>query len=611
MKRFKILIPIVISFVAFSVLESKAQTNAPDGEYLSITKTYTLNPSGDWTFRYQHHLKFLTYYAINSLYGETFIVYNPDFQKLKINKAVTTMADGTIVPSPKNAFNEVLPRYSANFPVANILREMVVTHTGLERGAVTELDYEINTTAGFFPAMMGNELLQISSPVDDLKIIVKIPEGTVLNYKLLSIKSEPVVSHEKGFQVYTFFFKNLTALTHDDFQARDQRFIPRLIFSAGILMNGQLDAILEQPAFEYICEGNLKKTCDSLVKNYPDNFSRIMRAQEIVATELNYFAVPPSVMGFKFRTATDTWNSNGATETEKAILLAAILRACGFETDAVAVFPESFYDDLNSNLLAIEKLLVKVSAKGMDEMLISPLQSDAQDLKFSLGGKILIPLIPAKMIRSEKIKNSINEISLSGDLNLDFHGKINGNLALELTDALNPAFKLRKDKKYTDRLLSGAYSGADIKSSKIIRSESESTEAVFEIATSDTIKQEAGYYFWKVPVLSLGTDGWHMAELPTLRNTPLEIPALINECYSYKIKLPEGMKLVTPATELSLHQVKVGELKIRIKQEGDNLLITRSLKLNEPVIEPVNYGTFRDLINIWNEKKYREIILRK
>jgi hypothetical protein len=610
MKNFKILILIIIS-INISVNETRSQPSAPDGEYISLTKTYTLSPSGDWTFRYQHRFKFLTYYAINSLYGETFILYNPGFQRLKINKAVTTMTDGTIVSSPKNAFNEVLPRFAANFPTCNMLREMVVTHTGLERGAVTELDYEIRTTAGFFPSMMGNDPLQTSSPVDELTIVIKIPEGSPLNYKLLPIQAEPLVSQEKGMLVYTFTFRNPPALTHDDFQARDQRFIPRLIFSTGFGLSEQLDAMIEQPAFKYSCEGNLKKTCDSLVKNYPDNFSRIMRAQEIVATEMNYFTVPLSAIGFKFRTATETWNSNGGTETGKAILLAAMLRDCGFDANALAVFPESFYDVKSANLLAIEKVLVKVSAPGINDMIISPLQLDAQDLKFSLGGKVLIPLIPGKTIKEQEIDNSKNEISLKGDFSLDTHGKFVGNVTLELSEALNPAFKIKKDKNYTSKLLSGAYSGTDIKSAKIINTTREETEAGFEVATSDTLKQEIGYFFWKVPMLAAGTDGWHMTELPTLRGTPLEIPILIYESYSYKINLPEGTKLVTPETELIINPEKVGTLKILIKQQGNDLLVTRSLRLNESVIEQKNYTEFRNLMNIWNEKKYREIILRK
>jgi hypothetical protein len=607
-------IRIRVLLVLFTVLlccESEAQSIAPDGEYISLTKTYTLHPNGDWTFRYQHRLKFLTYLAINSLYGESFILYNPAFQKLKINKAVTTMADGTLVPCPPNAFNEVLPRYSTNFPSANILREMVVTHTGLERGAQTELDYEIFTKAGFFPEMIGNELLQTSSPIDELTIVIKVPEGKTLQYRQLAIQADPLISHEKGLVVYTFCFKKQDAFTHDDFQCRDQRFIPRLIFGTGNGLSGQMSAMLIQPAFNYACEGNLKKTCDSIVKNYPDNFPRIMRVQEIVATEINYFPVPASVMGFKFRTATETWNSNGGTETEKAILLASMLRTCGLEASAEAVFPVSLYDLKASNLLAIEKVLVKVSAPGIEEMLLSPLQQDAQDLSFSLGGKKIIPLTPGKTETSKQTDFSRNELTLNGELKMDIHGRLSGNLSLKATDALNPAFKLKKDKNYSGKLLSGSFSFADIRSSKIKNKESKSTIAEFEIEASDTIKQEANYYFWKVPVLAAGTDGWHMTELQSERNTPLEIPALIFENYSYKVMLPEGIRLVTPETDLQLNPENVGQLRIRIKQSGNELTITRSLRLNKSVIEPENYKTFRNMMNIWNEKKFREIILQK
>jgi hypothetical protein len=610
MKDFKIRMIIILCF-AFSGAQSRAQNTGPDGEYLSIIKTYTLNPSGEWTFRYQHRLKYLTYYAINSLYGETFIVYNPGFQKLKINKVVTTMSDGTQVTAPANAFNEVLPRYAANFPTGNRLREMVVTHTGLQRGAIAELDYEIHTAAGFFPAMMGNELLQTSSPVDDLAVVVRIPEGTPLQFKLLAIEGEPVVSHEMGFQIYTFSFKNLTALTHDDFQARDQRFIPRLLFSKGKGSSDQLFVMLNQPAFKYACVGNLKKICDTLVKNYPDNFLRILRIQEIVANELNYSPIPPQVMGFKFRTATETWNSNNGTETEKAILLATMLRGCGFEAFVLAVIPETYYQPSTSNLLAIEKVLVKVSVMGHDDMYISPLQTDAQDLKFSLGGKKLIALIPGKTTSGAEMDAQKNELSLNGEFAMDIHGRFSGSISIKTTGATNPAFKIKRDKKYSNKMLSGAYSAVDIKTSKIKSAGSESTEAVFDILSSDTLKQEAGYYFWKVPALASGTDGWHMTELSSIRETPLEIPVLIMESYTYKVKLPEGMKLVTPSTDVLINPDKVGEIKIQIKQQGNELLVTRSLKLNEPIIERGNYASFRDLMNIWNEKKYREIILKK
>lgn len=612
MKTLKI-VSIILLFFAFPAIAARAQNSAPDGEYQSIIKTYTLNPAGDWIYRYQHRLKILTYYAIHTLYGETFIVYNPDFQKLKINKALTTMADGTLVPSPDNAFNEVLPRYATNFPSSNMLREMVVTHTGLERGAITELDYEISTASGFYPAMMGNEVLQTSSPTDELTIILKVPDGSALQYNMVAVEAEPVITKEKGMQVYTFSFKDIEAVTHDDFQARDQRFLPRLFFSSGKGINAQLTNMLSRPAFNYSIAGKLKNYCDSLVKNYSDAFARIMKVQDIVVNEFNYFPVPLSIMGFKFRTALETWNSNGGSETEKAILMAAMLKACGFDASAVAVVPSAYYNPASANLLAIEKVLVQVSAPNLGKILISPLLIETQDLIFSLSGKKLIPMVPGKIATVQEMDATQNELTLNAILTMDLHGKFSGNVNLETSGALFPAFKLRNDKTYNLKMLSGAYGATDIKSGEIEKTDNdnEAVKATYQILTADSLRQEAGYYFWKLPALASGTDGWHMAELATKRRTPIEIPMPIQETYTYKVTLPEGMTLVTPKTELVLNPDNVGQMSILISQQGNEVLVTRSLKLNDLVIQPENYDLFRNLMNIWNEKKYREIVLKK
>ena len=610
MKTLKI-IPFILLCFAFCGNSANGQNPAaPDGEYQSITKTYTLNPAGDWTFRYQQRLKFLTYFAIHNLYGETFIVYNPGFQKLKINKAVTTMADGTLVTAPANAFNEVLPKYATNFPTSNMLREMVVTHTGLERGAITELDYALTTAAGFYPAMMGNEVLQTSSPTKELTIIIKISESSTLQYKLVSAESAPVITKENGMQVYTFSFKNLAATTHDDFQARDQRFLPRLIFSSGKGFNTQLTNMLSRPAFTYSISGKLKSYCDLLVKNYPDAFARLMKIQDVVVNELNYFPVPPATMGFRFRTANETWSSNGGTETEKAILMSAMLKGCGFDARAVAVVPAAYYDPANANLIAIEKVVVEVSGAGISKMLISPLQNDVRDLKFSLAGKKRIPLA-GKTFAAQEVSMFKNELSLNTELILDSHGRFSGEAGLIAGGALNPAFKIRSDKTYKLKMLSGAFGTADISSGELKKTDDETTEATYTILTIDSLKQQAGYSFWKLPALSSGTDGWHIAELASKRNTPLELPMLISESYTFKVTLPEGMTLVTPKTDLVLNPDKVGRMSILISQQGNELRVTRTLQLNDLVIQPENYEAFRNLINIWSEKRYKEMVFKK
>ena len=64
------------------------------------------------------------------------------------------------------------------------LREMVVTHTGLERGAVVDLHYRIHTQAGFAPAFSGREALTRDFPVDAYALEIMVPAGRELHYSV-------------------------------------------------------------------------------------------------------------------------------------------------------------------------------------------------------------------------------------------------------------------------------------------------------------------------------------------------------------------------------------------------------------------------------------------
>ena len=104
--------------------------------------------------RVQKELTLFTHAAMNRVYGESFIIYNPEFQTLKIHDSYTRQKDGTIVKTPENALLEVLPSVAADAPAYNGLKEMVVVHTGLELGATIYLDYSVVTRPGYLPNWM-------------------------------------------------------------------------------------------------------------------------------------------------------------------------------------------------------------------------------------------------------------------------------------------------------------------------------------------------------------------------------------------------------------------------------------------------------------------------
>lgn len=108
---------------------------ASEAEFGKLSKAYTLHADGSQEMRVQKELTLFTHAAMNRVYGESFIIYNPEFQTLKIHDSYTRQKDGTIVKTPENALLEVLPSVAADAPAYNGLKEMVVVHTGLELGA--------------------------------------------------------------------------------------------------------------------------------------------------------------------------------------------------------------------------------------------------------------------------------------------------------------------------------------------------------------------------------------------------------------------------------------------------------------------------------------------
>lgn len=152
----------IIGMLLLAVLPAKA---ASEAEFRKLSKTYTLRADGSQEVRVQKELTLFTHAAMNSLYGETFIVYNPDFQKLEIHESYTRQKDGNVIKTPANALVEVLPSAAANAPAYNRLKEMVVVHTGLELGATIVLDYSIVSKAGYLPE------LDVCCPVKELSPI--------------------------------------------------------------------------------------------------------------------------------------------------------------------------------------------------------------------------------------------------------------------------------------------------------------------------------------------------------------------------------------------------------------------------------------------------------
>lgn len=598
---------IIILSLIFGFTCAYAQEFKSDATFEKIVKEYTLHEDGSMEYHYYKKVKLNTHFSFNRLYGETFIVYNPNHQELSINKAETTQKDGNVVKSPENAFNEVLPRFATDAPFHNQLREMVVTHTGLEVGAVIELDYTLISHADYFPGLMANEIITESSLVAEEEIIIRIPKGMELNYRVLNVRTGPQIIESDENRVYLFKFNGIKENSHEYNQPRNNDHLPRLIFST-LNLETAINHLSSQDAFQFKTNEWMQAEIQKIKKDKSDDLFVILEIQKLVANTINNYNIPGYYTGFNIRNPIEVWESNGGTQIEKAALLTALLREAGIHAEPVAIVPLEYYDKTIGCFSLVSEYLVQVNPREREQMYISASHTSDQNMVYSIDGNTTIIINPDKFFVDPISEIFENQVITNGQITFDDSMKFTGNLETLVTEKLNPYYRLKADSTFVKSMI-GGISGSDIKSFEIINTAQYRSLAKVELASKTPIRNQVNYYFWKLPVNIRGTENWHINFLNSERSANFELPEVINEQYSYEINLPDSVELLNP-TELIEIKNEFGELVLSTTQSDNKLIVKRMLKIIKKDINTENYQDFKVMYDLWNDNNKRELVFK-
>lgn len=603
-KTFALLL--ILFFVATAV-KLHAQDPRYDAWYQSLVKEFTLNPDGSTDMRYQKIQKLLSYRAFHRLYGETFIVYNPAFQQLKINEAFTVMADGRKVSVPANAFNEVLPGFAANAPDFSNLREMVITHTGLERNATIHLDYQVHTSAGAVQALMGNELLAASEPAGSLIIRIRIPEGKTLLYEPFNGAGEPERSKEAGFTVYTWKRQNVPAVSSEDFQAGGTGSYPRILFTTAAKPGDLYTSLVSLPAFQQNLSEPMKAAIAKLSEENKDKFELALKIQELVVDQLRYYPVSFSYALFQCRQAEQVWNGNGGTSVEKATLLASLMKEAGMNAYVVAVVKTPDARSKACSFAGIEDFAVAVNFKKEDTWYFSVTALNAINLKWSLPGRSFVTLIPGQKAEVVPAGEPAQLTRITGTLVVSSDPKITGELLVYQDGSAFPYAGMKRDPKKMKKALTGGLGSADIQDAKSTILNPENGAQTFIVNSDKPLKRDSGFINLTLPSMSSGIDNWYIKTLSSKRETSFEIPSLAEEKYSYTFTLPSNLSVFTPGQEITIKN-KAGEFSWEVSKASGKVTVRRQIKFNQREFNPQLFREFKELMDGWNNPRYRELI---
>lgn len=377
---------------------------APEARFGKLSKTYTLHADGSQELRVQKELTLYTHAAMNSLYGETFIVYNPQYQQLEIHESYTRQKDGTIIRTPANAFVEVLPSAAANAPAYNGLKEMVVVHTGLELGATICLDYSIKSQAGYLPELDICCPIKELSPIDEFTFRIEVPEGKTLHYELLNASARPAEANKDGMKSITWKLKNVEPRPYSYPSLRSSLglvqqaasgMMPVLVASTWTNYADALKSLTRQfvPGDRTVIEAKLTELKQAAQKDSTDLRTAIAAYMDGLYRS-NQCKVSLGEAGYRLRPASEIIRSAYGTQAELVNLDVTLQKAAGLKAEvAVCALRPSVAD--NCGLGSIVSVVAKsdatpkgVALQGTEEarlqsyMTVTDLQAQPLELPF-------------------------------------------------------------------------------------------------------------------------------------------------------------------------------------------------------------------------------------
>jgi hypothetical protein len=580
-------------------------------------------------------------------FGDPRVPYDTLYQELVVHACRTYTPDGQVVPSDQHAYNRVTPDAAAACAGALNRQEMVLTHLGIERGCVVELDIEVRDRVPHAPWLEGMSFLPMNYPVMRRVVTIKYPAGIELNTEIVNGAIEPTEVDGRdddggAARIRIFRAENIPAARENDDGTGGRLTRAHLLYSTcpgRDVLGARLRADFEQAASidtndPAVAEWIATLRNDPTVLTPSDQVRAIVELTANLVHDVgsapfeNYHAPAPA--GLTLATSCgDLW--------DKAALATALCAAVGIETQPIlrAARPET-----GSRVIALEQFdrvllyaeiddggipMAADAATGETGRLDTLLHDRAQLL---IGGEIVreasgerrvavFQLLPprdrAERVAEARVKVTI---TLAGD------GKVSGEADLALTGELCPLAPPADLAAFATAYAGKLVPGAEVTGTTATRIDAAGAELRIRFTAPALGTERNGYRY--LTLAGGPTDFaslWAGLDLKRPeRSTAICLPGQSNEQAHWRIRLPESVAVgylpanETLSTEAGDYHISARVDMIPVSQRADDAArvidVEWGIGLDRVDIPPDLYNDFRRLAQAYTGESARLLILR-
>ncbi len=569
---------------------SVSETTYPDADEVILYRgsLFAMDDEGRVTQRKRIVRRLLTDLAIDR-FGDGRVAYDTLRQDLVIQQCRTFMRDGREVPARPNSLNRVSPDRIASCPDRLSLQEMVISHLGVERGCLVELDYTLTDRIAWRPWLEGIEEIAADAPILQEEFRFDLP--VEIHTAFLGEPPGGLAVSETA----NWSFGPLPGVPNEGGIDRLGR-LGGLVYStcpdwgtlAAWLRRKLDDAAMIDTEIRSWCEAGLDVGRPPL-----NDEERLGKLGRLIGERTIRSDDTPYSWWLPVRMATRTFQTSCGNLIDRAALVSAVLQTWSIDAQPVL---GPIVTDLCMDVPALSQF-------GDIWWEAARRSISSEDGTVSAGPD---PGVARQMIRITDrgiepvpMPTRIAKSALSLRLVVDSAGTVRGQGTVNLGGAFCSQFGFEDIERFVNRLAAEWVVDGEIAGVKVEALGPDTLATLFSLTgTALGTPAGEGRRRFRLP------DGPGIGEKAVpdnrllrrkIRSTPLVLPYLIDESVDIRIVLTEPARVVIPPRGETI-RTGGASLESSVEVEGSHCHWTRSLRTTRRMIRPVDYPAFRELM---------------
>ncbi len=580
-----------------------------DAIILRWEQTWTLDKDGKAHRRDHQWVKLMNTRPIGR-YADPRIDFVDGKDEVIIHTARTHVPGGEILPVPDYSFNIAAPDDVAGWPEYAGWQQQIVCFSGVQAGAVVELDYEVISPADAMPWIEADLRLNEIYPTVARVVTVTVPRDVALTHHAL--RDQPIApttdTAADGAVSYRWEFTDLKGDPNEPQAPPWSERSARLRFTTCADAASWASALLARVNAAGRPNDDIREFAKSVVEQEPDPTERIAKLSKKIRDTFNFIDSPKAMRGLRCRGAGEVYRANYGNPLEAAALLLASARAMDLApTVMVAINAERWAkgDAVAPSAAAFDGVALKFDIPGANEQ---TLYVDAHHGEFTSPGNwgrhwLLwansLGVSQATYIHARgEIEPS--ELALTGKITVSKDGKASGDLRVNATGAFFEPSALETadaQKKLAKDLASRVLSDFELTGHSVTTLSQDSLRMVASVESKDSESPMDG-----LRTLRLGDGPAFLPEFPmplnrSYRRTDVRLNGAFNEQVDITVEFPEGWALTIIPASAPPASGQWGSIAQTVDVNGTKVHLRRSVNLTTATLTAAEFDVVRRAVN--------------